>query len=207
MGYVMIDKLDLRIPRYAPFTSEFGRLYSELRAIEKSPFRPSKYYDYVGDLREYGYDVRLNLYCRMQKSGDHKIELFDVGTKSKSEIIEEVSRIFDLDPYELGVMRVDFAVDVNGVPLSWFRESVRVSYKRWRAGITDHRFFGEMGNGNIQTLYFGKRPNLIRIYDKMAEYRSAYRKPGGRYCSTPGRAAEGPSGAGGGRLSDRYNPT
>jgi len=112
----------------------------------------------------------------MQKRGDHKIELFDVGTKSKSEIYKEILRIFDFDPYLLGVMRVDFAVDVNGVPLSWFRESVRVSFKRWRAGVTNDPFFSEMGIGNIQTLYFGKRPNLIRIYDKMAEYRSAYRK-------------------------------
>src|SRR5215469_9644621 len=33
-----------------------------------------------------------------------------------------------------------------------------------------------MGKGGIQTLYFGKRPNVIRIYDKVAEYKSQYAK-------------------------------
>lgn len=159
----------------APFTSEFGRLYRELRAKEKGPFHSSEYYEYAGDLREYSHDVRLNLYCRKQKTGNHKVEVLDVGTKSRSQILREVSAIFDVDPYTLGVMRVDLAVDVRAVPLSWFREAVRVSHKRWRAGMADSQSFNEMGNRDIQTLYYGKRPNLFRIYDKMAEYRSAYR--------------------------------
>ena len=110
----------------------------------------------------------------MQKSADHKIEVLDVGTKKRTEILREISSIFDTDPTALSVMRVDLTADVEEVPLSWFREAVRVSHKRWRAGITGERFFGEMGNRNIQTLYYGRRPNLFRIYDKMAEHRAAY---------------------------------
>lgn len=172
----MVDKLDLRVPRRTGFTSSFDRLYPQIRSMEKSPLRGSKYYDVAGDLREFGYDVRLNLFCRMQKSADHKIEVLDVGTKNRAQILREVSSIFDTDPAALEVMRVDLTVDVEEVPLSWFREAVRVSHKRWRAGITGERFFGEMGNRNIQTLYYGKRPNLFRIYDKMAEYRAAYQR-------------------------------
>ena len=64
----MIDKLDLRIPHFTEFAPSFGRIYRELRALEKGPFHPSKYYGYAGDLREYGHNVRLNLYCMMDPS-------------------------------------------------------------------------------------------------------------------------------------------
>ncbi len=33
-----------------------------------------------------------------------------------------------------------------------------------------------MGKGGVKTLYFGKRPNLFRIYDKVEEYRVQYEK-------------------------------
>ena len=68
-----------------------------------------------------------------------------------------------------------FAVNVPNLPLRWFRETLRVDHKRYRAAVTGQPFYSEMGNGDIQTLYFGKRPNLIRIYDKQAEYRHQYR--------------------------------
>ncbi len=172
----VIDKLDLRVPRCTGFASAFDRLYPQLRSMERGPFRGAKYYELVGDLREYGHDVRLNLFCRMQKAANHKIEVFDVGTKTLTQILAEVSGIFDVDVRGLQIMRLDLAVDVEGIPLSWFREALHVSYKRWRAGLTGDPFFGEMGDRNIQTLYFGKRPNLFRIYDKMAEYRAAYHR-------------------------------
>jgi hypothetical protein len=72
-------------------------------------------------------------------------------------------------------MRIDFAVDILNVALQWFRETVRVENKRFRAAVTGERFYSEMGTGEIQTLYFGKRPNVIRIYDKQAEYKKQYR--------------------------------
>ena len=172
----MIDKLDIRISKKVGFTSKFDRLYSQLRAMDKGPFRASELYEYAGNLKEYGHDLRLNMYCRMNKSGDHKIELYDVGTKTKSEILREISEIFDFDPLDAGVMRIDLAVDIHGVPLKWFRESVRVMHKRFRSSITNGQFFNEVGKGEIQTAYFGKRPNLFRLYDKMAEYRHAYKQ-------------------------------
>ena len=66
-------------------------------------------------------------------------------------------------------------MNVPNLPLRWFRETLRVDHKRYRAAVTGQPFYSEMGNGDIQTLYFGKRPNLIRIYDKQAEYRHQYR--------------------------------
>ena len=171
----MIDKLDLRVLRRTPFTPTFRRLYRQLQAVERGPFHPSNYYEYSGDLREYGFSVRLSLYCRMDKAGNHKLELTDVGQMSRTQILREVTQIFDVRPLSLAVMRVDFAVDVPGLPLEWFRETVRVEHKRFRAAVTGEPFYSEMGKGRIQTIYFGKRPKLIRIYDKQAEYQEQYR--------------------------------
>lgn len=64
-----------------------------------------------------------------------------------------------------------------------------MQHKRWRAAISGDAFYSEMGTGGIQTLYFGKRPNLIRIYDKQAEYRNAYKKLVGKL----GKDVEPPS--------------
>ena len=171
----MIDKLDIRIPRKASFTPSFQRKYTALQAMPKGPFRPAKFYEYAGDLREFGHHVRLNLYCRMEKAGNHKIELLDVGEMTRSGIIQEITEIFEVDPFALGIMRADFAVDLPDLPVQWFRETVRVEHKRFRSAMTSEPFSCEMGCGKIQTLYFGKRPNLIRIYDKRAEYELQYR--------------------------------
>lgn len=170
----MIDKLDLRVPRKAPFTPAFGRLYRELQASERRPFHPSKLYEYCGDLREYGIGLRLNLYCKMDKAGNHKVELIDSGSLTRSQMLAEVGQVFEVPASALGVMRVDFAVDVPKLPVQWFRETVSVAHKRFRAAVTGQPFYSEMGNGDIETLYFGKRPNVIRIYDKQSERRHEY---------------------------------
>jgi hypothetical protein len=171
----VIDKLDLRVPRRIPFTPTFQRLYGELQALERGPFHPSKYYEYAGDLREYSFSVRLNLFCQMDKAGNHKLELIDVGKMLRSEIVREVERVFEVNALTLAVMRADWAVDLPDLPVQWFRETVQVQHKRFRSAVTGEPFYSEMGKGDIQTLYFGKRPNLIRIYDKQAEYREQYR--------------------------------
>jgi hypothetical protein len=172
----VIDKLDLRVPNETQFSPSFGRLYSQLRGLERGPFRPSKLYEQVGDLREYGHQARLGMWCRMDTRGNHKLELIDVGEMSRTDILREISSIFDIDGLGLGIMRVDFAVDIPDIPLQWFRETVRVENKRFRAAMTGERFYSEMGTGEIQTLYFGKRPNLIRIYNKQAERLKEHRE-------------------------------
>jgi len=111
----------------------------------------------------------------MNKTGDHKLELIDAGTMQRPEMLREITQIFSVDPLLLSVMRIDFAVDVPNVPLKWFRETVSANNKRFRAAVTGQPFHSEMGNGDIETLYFGKRPNVIRIYDKRAEYAAQYR--------------------------------
>lgn len=101
-----------------------------------------------------------------------------MGLLKRDEIIREIVQVFDVNPNALEVMRVDFVVDVPRLPVQWFRETVQVQHKRFRSAVTGERFYCEMGKGEIQTLYFGKRPNLIRIYDKQAECRDQFRKMG-----------------------------
>ena len=115
------------------------------------------------------------MYCVHGKTGDHKLELVDTGEMSYARIQREVSRIFDIDPGQLSVMRIDLAADVPGVPVSWFRRNARVKWKQWASELGEVEY-SEMGRRRLETLYFGKRPNCIRIYDKVSEWRQQYRQ-------------------------------
>ncbi len=172
----MIDKLDERIPRSTPFMPEFSKVYADLRRDPKGPFREGQHYAVVGDLRRYGFEAVLHMYCKHGKH-DHKIELVDAGIQSMDFLTHEVRRIFDVPSVsDLGVMRVDFAVDVPGVPVSWFLSQARVKFKRFHNAITGGLEYQQMGQRGVQTIYFGKRPNCYRIYDKVAEHRHQYQR-------------------------------
>jgi hypothetical protein len=183
----MIDKLEVRIPSAAHYTREFAELYSEVafedaaRSMkgQRGRLRPSRYYHTVADLREFGHDVILHSCARLGKGGDHKIELVNTGTMGFSRMVNEISKIFDIDPERLAIMRLDLAADVPEIPVSWFLNHCRVQYKRWLADLGQIVYepeYSQMGMKTIQTLYFGKRPNVYRIYDKVAEYQHQYKQ-------------------------------
>ena len=170
----MIDKLDVRVVADAPYTKEFTKLNCELRAEPKlNPFTESRHYLAKADLRPFGYKTIVHLFCKHGERGDHKIEIVDTGTMGFREMVHEVRRVFSIpigsEPF-LDVMRVDLAADVNDVPVSWFKDRVRVQFKRFGCEIGTYI---QMGRGP-ETLYFGKRPNCFRIYDKVEERRQAY---------------------------------
>jgi hypothetical protein len=127
------------------------------------------------DLRPFGYDVILQLGCKHGKEANHRLELIDTGELTFDEMLGTIDRIFDVHARDLEIMRLDLAVDVPAIPVRFFQEHTRIKYKRWMQnfGIIPTSVMGMRG---IQTLTFGKRPNLIRIYDKVAEYREQYRK-------------------------------
>ncbi len=183
----MIDKLEVRVPQSVPYTPKFAQLYCELaredarRSLEGLPtrLRPSRYYASVVDLREFGYDVILHNSARLAKEGNYKVELVETGRMGFSRMVREVEEIFDVDPESLAVMRVDLAADVFDIPVPWFVEHCRVQYKRWVAGIghiVDGLEYSEMGMKRLETFYLGKRPNVVRIYDKVAEHKHQYKK-------------------------------
>ena len=168
----MIDKLDLRVPRLAGFSAEFQRLYQDLRNDPKGPFKPSKHYTAVADLRRYGYPCVLHTFCNSDKEGNHKLEVIDAGLLGYSRMQAEIARVFAVDSRRLGLMRLDLAADVHGVSVNWFEQHVIAKWKRYTCsyGRTSADFeFCEMGRRGVETFYAGRRPCLFRIYDKIAE--------------------------------------
>jgi hypothetical protein len=94
------------------------------------------------------------------------------------------------DVASLPVRRADLAADVPEHDVLWFKDRMRVQFKQFGAKIGKMDLakvgeaeggkyvveYAEMGMKGIQTLYFGKRPNCIRVYDKTAERFNDYRK-------------------------------
>jgi hypothetical protein len=175
---VMIDKVELRVPYFTRYTADFGRLYQELRNDRKGPFGPSRHYLSVADLREYGHPVILHTHnVHDKKGGNFKLELIETGDKSYRDMEKEISRIFDTGAGSLRLMRVDLAADVPDVPVSWFQQNIRARFKRWTAeiGAIEYRVdYSAMGRRGVETFYLGKRPNVIRIYNKVAERQHRY---------------------------------
>jgi len=135
--------------------------------------KPGGRYAFRVDLREYGRHSLLHFGYKHQDTHPHKLELLDTGKMKFSEMLEEIGSVFHVDPLSLPIMRVDFAVDIPNVPVSWFREQVRVRHKQFAASVSEMQE-SEMGRGELQTLYLGKRPNCFRIYNKLREQEKQY---------------------------------
>jgi hypothetical protein len=171
----MIDKLDVRVPRKSPFAPEFAKQYAELVRNPKGPFRGSQHYLSSADLRPYGHGVILHTFCK-HGEGDHKVEIVDAGLHSFAFSVNQIGQLFDVDPLKLTVMRFDAAADVVGVPVLWFLSHARAKFKRFsNAGIGGFEY-QQLGQKGIETIYFGKRPNCFRIYNKVAEHQYQYRR-------------------------------
>ena len=175
----MIDKLDVRVSEFAPPGRILARPLAELKRHPVPLFRPSKYYQYVCDLREpFGIDAVVHLFLRFGRP-NHKVEIIDAGQKTLQEMTEIVTSLFDVDPWSLKVMRTDLAADTEVASVPWFKDYSYVSRKQFSSRIAKsfekELQFVAMGSAMAQTIYAGKRPNLIRIYDKLAEWRRQLR--------------------------------
>lgn len=178
---MMIDKVELRIPNFIHFAGPFNRLFRDLRNDPKGPFHPSQHYMTVGDLRDFGYPAILHMHNVHDKRGNHKLELVETGAMAYSQMRHEIERVFAVNTNRDGLelMRLDLAADIEGVPVSWFERNIQAKWKRFTAGIGtigEPVEFSEMGSKGIQTFYFGRRPNVFRIYDKVAERQYRYRQ-------------------------------
>lgn len=176
----MIDKLELRLPRMTLFRPPVREFMLESRHFENSTrTMGSGRYEWVSDLRPVGIDALLH-YGLKRKEGDphegeHKLELLDTGTKSYSGIVAEIEGTVESAIDDLDVMRIDLCADLYEVPVEWFLPRVRVKFKRvaYEMGILKYQKIGKAG---IQTITAGKRPNIVRIYDKVAEYSEQLRR-------------------------------
>jgi hypothetical protein len=176
----MIDKLELRLPRLTQFQAKVREFILESNKFENSArTRRSGHYEWVTDLRPIGIDAILHFSLKREENdpheGEHKLELIDTGEKSYSELDALISSVVEGPIEDLEVMRIDLCVDLYEVPVEWFLANVRVRFKRvaHEMGILKYQLIGARG---IQTLTAGKRPNLVRIYDKKAELKLQLRK-------------------------------
>ena len=166
----MIDKLECPIPLGAPLKPAIAEIRAELRnshfKTPAIPFKPTKYYQAVIDLREAaGVDALLHVQSRFGKHDD-KLELIDAGEKSWDQMMTTVSSVYDDNPENLNVRRVDLCCDVP-VPISWFVRSLRVQYKRveYQHGVIELRkatggsvSFTEIAKRRVETIQLGQRP-------------------------------------------------
>lgn len=176
----MIDKLDIRLPRVTQLRPEPREFILESRHHENSSRTlKSGRYEWVTDLRPVGIDARLNYSLKREDNdpheGESKIEIFDAGTKPFSELAAVIERTIEGPIDDLELMRIDLCVDVYGVPVDWFFNRTRVRHKRvgYEMG---QLHYSRIGKAGIQTIAAGKRPNMVRIYDKVAEYKEQIKR-------------------------------
>lgn len=175
----MIDKLDLRLPRTTQFQPVVREFMLESRHFENSSRTlNSGRYAWVTDLRPLGLDARLHFGLKRDDedahAGEHKLELVDTGTKGYGELVNQIESVIQEDVSDLEIMRIDLCADMLGIPVEWFFARLRVKYKRLAHEIGTLK--GQrIGKAGIQTLAFGRRPNIFRAYDKVAEYEEQLR--------------------------------
>ena len=176
----MIDKLELRLPRLTQFTADAREFILESRHFERSTrATPAGRYEWVTDLRPTGIDALLHYGLKRKDNdphqGEHKLELLDTGEKRYSELLAQIESAIEWELNDLEIMRIDLCADIPEVPVEWFLNRVYVRFKRYahEIGRVNWQHIGKAG---IQTICAGRRPNLIRIYDKVAEYREQLRK-------------------------------
>lgn len=156
----VIDALEIRLPGQSRFAEE-------VQVILDQPtlrIRRTKYYRRILDLRPFGFSSLLH-YANW-KTGDHKLELTNVGIMALSTMLAEIAAVIECDPCALEIMRVDLAADVFGYTVDWFHENMWASRKRYSKEIFE--------NGCVRTFYLGRRPDFFRIYDKGGLRRIAY---------------------------------
>jgi hypothetical protein len=167
---VLIDKIEAMVERGTSFRGIANELYREVRFNpDFGAFRRSKFYHAVADLRPFGMDAILHM--EQKRYGTHKIELLETGKKGLAELESTIEQIVDQNPSQCGLGRIDLAADVRDVGISWFRNNTYVQYKQFicaHARLVEGEM-SEMGKKVYQTLYFGKKPSCVRIYDKVAE--------------------------------------
>jgi hypothetical protein len=85
-----------------------------------------------------------------------------------------IAAVFDVDPYEMQNMRLDFAADMIGIPVTHLYGSLRVKFKRSTDAIGES-YYETVGSQQLQYFRYGKSPNCLRAYDKPAECMARYR--------------------------------
>jgi hypothetical protein len=176
----MIDKLELRLPALSLFRPAVREFMLESRHFKNSSrTNGSGRYEWVTDTRPVGIDALLHFGLKRQENdpheGEHKLESLDTGKKGYSVLVAQIEGTVEGAINDLEIMRIDLCADLHGIPVEWFLGRARVKYKRIAHEIGVQKW-QRIGKAGIQTLSAGKRPNMVRFYDKVAEYEDQLRR-------------------------------
>ena len=154
-----IDKVEVTVEPEVPLNTRFETEYRRMQKMSDEIYREKT------DIRPLGIKAVLLRYCRFNAT--HKLSIVGVSQMKIQDVAELLVKVFDCNPWEIRLSRVDFAIDLRNVGMNWIRAHVRVPYKRWR----DERGFDERSKGLKQgkTLYIGSNADLFRFYDKHAQ--------------------------------------
>lgn len=173
----MVDKLEVRLDTMTPLRREFGAVLDEVRTHPRDyRAHETEHHALVFDLRPFGTDAIFHGYNKHKRAGEpqtHKLELLDTGEKKLGQIKSDLESVVACDPAKLEITRLDPCADVEEVPVQYFHQHMRVAYKRRGARVTE---FMHVHQGEGETVYFGKRPNCFRVYNKTAELKTQYAK-------------------------------
>lgn len=175
----VFDTIEIPLDKSVRFSKAVDGVIDELRAPTPAiPFSRNRYFHAVVDLRETsGIDAIMHLQSRGK--GGHKIQIVEAGRKCRGELAETIAACVQQHPELCAVSRADACADFcDGPDVAFFARAIRAKSAQWQAqfGIIELRDetgrsmqWSEMGKRVTGTIYAGKRPNCIRVYDKRAE--------------------------------------
>lgn len=172
----MIDKIEVRLLSSVTFRKDIRTLIRQMDySTGKGFMRPSRFYAGIGDLTPLGIDGLLHYHCKKGGQGNHKLEMLGTGKKPFSALAAVFDAVIDGPSDDLGIMRLDLCADIPDVPVSWFHPRLRIRYKRMshQIGPLKYEIIGKAG---METISAGRRPNVVRIYDKVAESKMQFRR-------------------------------
>ncbi len=137
--------------------------------------QPSQHYAGIANLRPFGIDCLLHYRCKHAGNGSHKLEMFNTGSKPYSSLVAQVEAVVNGQIDSLEMMRIDLCADIPDVPVSWFHSRMRIRYKRLSHTIGPVSC-QTISRAGIETISAGRRPNILRIYDKVAESQMQFRR-------------------------------
>ena len=164
----MIDKLEILVPESVPVRSESWR---------ERNIRPAKVglpYSFTLDVdKQFALRIHFNHRTSVAKDKRHrKVDFTDTRLLSAWDVLWRLTKFFLIQEEQalsFRVARIDFAADVCGVPMEWFKRHCRVKAKRKPQSYETSKV--ESSKGAVTSLVFGKRPDLYRVYDRVAEKR------------------------------------
>jgi hypothetical protein len=160
----MIDALQISVPQTV------NRRPGQWQLFKRRPAPRKSAYDTIIDCRPWLDVIIMHGHRRPTPAirRHFNLEFKETRHLTAADILSWVRRLFELtesQAKDLRVGRIDFAADIAGVSVDWFRTNCRVRNKQ----TSKEYLVSEASRLGASTLMFGVRDDLIRIYNKVRE--------------------------------------